>query len=122
MGIRMLNRRRSDPPAPTHAVGASTARIPTGPVTAVRHTVADARRRLAEREFRKPVARRPRDTAVWRLGADLARNSLAFCRSLLPKPARPAHTLTVFVATLPERPAVKPPDGSGPTPCRLPNR
>ncbi|MGP4089701.1 hypothetical protein [Streptomyces sp. KR55] len=118
MGIRMLNRRTAIPPAPTHAVGASTARIPTDPVTALRHAAAEVRRRLAQREFRKPAVVRARGTAVWRLWADLARGYLALLLAQLPRPPRPTHTLTVFTATLPTVPAVKPPDGSGPAPCR----
>lgn len=127
MGIRMLSRRTApaQPPPPPHALRASTARIPVGPVTALRHAAVDLRRRVAvDWERRKTAALGPRDAPAWRLWADLARSYLALCLTLLPRAQRPARTLTVFVAPLPTvTGVVKPPDGSGPAPCRrLPNR
>ncbi|GGT12750.1 hypothetical protein [Streptomyces chromofuscus] len=127
MGIRMLSRRTApaQAPPPAHAVGASTARVPGGPAAVLSHAAADLRRRVtAHWNSRRPLAPRARDTAAWRLWADLARGYLALCLTLLPRAARPASTLTVFVAPLPVvAGAIRPPDGSGPAPCRpLPNR
>lgn len=112
MGIRMLSRRTApaQAPPPAHAVGASTARIPTGPATSLCHAAVDLRRRVAAHwESRKPASLRPRDTAAWRLWAYLARDYLTLCLTLLPRPYRPTGTVAG---------AIKPPDGSGPAPCR----
>ncbi|GEC04135.1 hypothetical protein SSP24_17900 [Streptomyces spinoverrucosus] len=82
MGIRMLSRRTApaQAPPPVHAVGASTARIPTSPATSLCHVAVDLRRRVAAHwESRKPAPVRPRDTAAWRLWADLAREYLTLC-------------------------------------------
>ncbi|MEU6815070.1 hypothetical protein [Streptomyces sp. NPDC046860] len=111
MGIRMLHRLGPDPrhsgtvwtytaPAPAAsgtavpvvAAGASAVRHPSDPRTRLRRAGADAGRALA---------RRAPDRQVW---ADLARGYLALLLARLPK-ARPRHTLTVFVASLTDRPA-----------------
>ncbi|MFI5682694.1 hypothetical protein [Streptomyces sp. NPDC051636] len=85
------------PPVPAFAAGASTARIPTAPATVVRRTAADLGRRLTGRLSRAGKA------TVWRSWADLGRGYLALLSARLPR-TRPAHTMTVFVATLTERP------------------
>ncbi|MEU9383893.1 hypothetical protein AB0D38_24200 [Streptomyces sp. NPDC048279] len=107
MGIRMLHGRTPQtrppakarsaaaqvtavPSAPAMAPGASSARIPTDLVLTVRKAVARLRRRLRTRP-------RPRQ---W---LDLVRSYLALLLSALPGPRRP-RTMTVFVATLTERP------------------
>ncbi|MFF9084864.1 hypothetical protein ACF1BE_00295 [Streptomyces sp. NPDC014991] len=112
MGIRMLHRRTPEavprtwadtfsaqamPPSrvPAVAADASTARIPADPATTVRRATRDLRRRLAGRTARIP------DRRLW---ADLARAYLALAVAQIPR-ARPRHTLTVFVASLTERPA-----------------
>ncbi|MFJ4598519.1 hypothetical protein [Streptomyces griseoluteus] len=114
MGIRMLHRLR---PAPRHgsrkrtdtgpapeasgtavpvvAADASAARHPGYPLTRVRRAGAATRRALAA------GARRLPDRHAC---ADLARGYLALLLTHLPK-ARPRHTLTVFVASLTDRPA-----------------
>ncbi|GAA3306570.1 hypothetical protein [Streptomyces cinereospinus] len=122
MGIRMLSRRTApaQAPPPAHAAGASTARVPTGPASAPCHAAVDLRRRVAARwESRRTAAQaalRRRDRAAWRVWAKLARDCLARGLTRLPRPAR---TLTVFAAPLPTvAGAIKPPDGSGPAPCR----
>ncbi|MGW4225141.1 hypothetical protein ACWEG1_16965 [Streptomyces bauhiniae] len=114
MGIRMLHRLR---PAPRHgstertdtgpapeasgtavpvvAAGASAARRPARPLTHVRRAGAATRRVLAA------GARRLPDRHAC---ADLVRGYLALLLTHLPK-ARPRHTLTVFVASLTDRPA-----------------
>ncbi|MFD3585167.1 hypothetical protein [Streptomyces sp. NPDC058683] len=107
MGIRMLHGRtpQTRPPAkarsaaaqvtaassaPAMAPGASSARIPTDLALTVRKAVARLRRRLRTR----PAPRQ------W---LDLARSYLALVLGALPGPRRP-RTMTVFVATLTERP------------------
>ncbi|MEU4154078.1 hypothetical protein [Streptomyces sp. NPDC026659] len=110
MGIRMLHRRRrtgawhrrieraeADPerggdasPVPSLAADASSARIPVDPAARVRAALAAMRRRVAALQ--------------WRARVDVARGYLALLLAALPK-ARPRHTLTVFVASLTERPA-----------------
>ncbi|MFJ7148259.1 hypothetical protein ACIQVT_08650 [Streptomyces sp. NPDC100445] len=72
---------------PVLAAGASTARIPADLATTVRRVTRNLRRRLPDR----------------RLWADLARAYLALALTQVPR-ARPRHTLTVFVASLTERP------------------
>ncbi|MGW4196988.1 hypothetical protein [Streptomyces sp. NPDC005004] len=108
MGIRMLHRRRTeawhrrieraqaDPgrggdasSVPSLAADASSARIPVDPAARVRAALVGLRRRLAALQ--------------WRARADVARGYLALLPAALPK-ARPRHTLTVFVASLTERP------------------
>lgn len=114
MGIRMLHRLRPVPrhgstertdtgPAPEAcgtavpvvAAGASAARHPACPLSRLRAAGAGGRRALAARSHRLPD---------WRAWADLARGYLALLLTHLPK-ARPRHTLTVFVASLTDRPA-----------------
>ncbi|MER5514896.1 hypothetical protein [Streptomyces sp. NPDC002763] len=107
MGIRMLHGRtpQTRPPAkarsaavqvtaassaPAMAPGASSARIPTDLAVTARKAVARLRRRLRTRP-------EPRQ---W---LDLARSCLALVIGALPGPRRP-RTMTVFVATLTERP------------------
>jgi hypothetical protein len=109
MGIRMVHRRtpQSRPPAkarsasasaqvtaspsaPAQAVGASSARIPTDLTVTVRRAVTRLRRRLRAR----PGLRQ------W---LDLIRSYLALLLAAFPGPRRP-RTMTVFVATLTERP------------------
>lgn len=114
MGIRMLHRLR---PAPRHGVtertdtgpapeasgtavpvvaaGASAARHPAHPLTRVRRAGAATRRVLAAGTRRLPDRH---------ACADLVRGYLALLLTHLPK-ARPRHTLTVFVASLTDRPA-----------------
>lgn len=92
-------------PVPPLADDASTARIPADPATTVRRTVKDLRRRLTARIHRAPD---------WRAWPDLARGYLALLLALVPK-ARPRRTLTVFVASLTERP-------TGPAPHRPSHR
>lgn len=112
MGIRMLNRRTAPaplPPAPALAAGASTARIPAGPATALRRTAAGLGRRLGlpdrqDLRARVLVRSRERAAAVRRLWADMAAGYLALALTLLPR-TRPAQTLTVFTVTLPGGPA-----------------
>lgn len=112
MGIRTLNRRTTPAPAnvnteaapsteppsvPPFAARASTARIPTDLVTALRLRATACRRRL------------PRRAQDW---ADLTRSYLALARALLPR-SRPVRTVTVFIATagtVTEPQADSPPD------------
>ncbi|MDN0194870.1 hypothetical protein [Streptomyces sp. S.PNR 29] len=123
MGIRLLHHRAAPaqpsadgpagvplPPVPAFALGASTARVPATLATALHHTAADLRRRLARRD--KTAVRTP-ETPAWRLPADLARGYLALTLALLPW-SRPARTVTVFVAA--PAPVSARPDGSAP--CR----
>ncbi|GGZ68879.1 hypothetical protein GCM10010389_02660 [Streptomyces echinoruber] len=113
MGIRMLNRRPAEaqadadaassapPPVPAFAAGASTARVPTDPLAALRRTAANARRRLTRRgeEPAPGESARPHDTTPpWRLWADLACGYLALLLDSLPR-SRPVRTVTVFVAS-----------------------
>ncbi|WP_202515770.1 MULTISPECIES: hypothetical protein [unclassified Streptomyces] len=122
MGIRMLHRRTPEAvtgvravtasaqampaaPVPALAADASTARIPADPATTVRDVAKSIRRRLAGRPDRLPD---------WRQWADLARGYLALTLTLVPR-SRPRPTLTVFVASLTERPAA-------PGPHRPPRR
>ncbi|MFI8345953.1 hypothetical protein [Streptomyces sp. NPDC085596] len=135
MGIRMLHRLR---PAPRHrsteradtgpapdasrtavpvvAADASAARHPAHPWTRLRGAGAVAGRALAAQAHRLPD---------WRTWADLARGYLALLLTHLPK-ARPRHTLTVFVASLTDRPVPagprRPPHGAAPAPRRTPRR
>ncbi|MEU8467603.1 hypothetical protein AB0F30_06705 [Streptomyces sp. NPDC029006] len=112
MGIRMLHRRTPEaaprdwadtfsaqamPPSrvPVVAADASTARIPADLTVTVRRVTRNLRRRLAGRTARIP------DRRLW---ADLVRGYLALALTQIPR-ARPRHTLTVFVASLTERPA-----------------
>ncbi|MEU2619193.1 hypothetical protein ABZ642_13690 [Streptomyces sp. NPDC007157] len=107
MGIRMLHGRTPQirPPAkarsaaaqvtaasaaPAMAPGASSAHIPTDLAVTLRKAVARLRRRLRTRP----------DPRQW---LDLARSYLALLLNALPGPRRP-RTMTVFVATLTERP------------------
>ncbi|GGW68196.1 hypothetical protein GCM10010503_51860 [Streptomyces lucensis JCM 4490] len=94
-------------PVPALAAGASTARIPADPADAARRAATGLRRRLAGLTAR---ADRALDRRPW---AELARGYLALALSLVPR-ARPRHTLTVFVASLTERPAAPGP----PRPCQ----
>ncbi|MFF8730728.1 hypothetical protein ACF073_30255 [Streptomyces sp. NPDC015171] len=122
MGIRMLHRRTPEAltgvwaptastqavpaaPVPALAADASTARIPADPATTVRRAVKDLRRRLAGRPAARPD---------WRQWTDLARGYLALTLALIPR-TRPRQTLTVFVASLTERPGA-------PGPHRPPRR
>ncbi len=125
MGIRMLHHRTTPArastdgparvpllPVPAVAPGASTGRTPTTLATALRRTAADLRRGLAHRG---QATATPRETPAWALWADLARGYLALALTLLPR-TRPAHTVTVFVASadpLSARPG-------GPAPHRRP--
>ncbi|MEU1009190.1 hypothetical protein ACIP4Y_05480 [Streptomyces sp. NPDC088810] len=112
MGIRMLHRRTPEAatgawadtvsaqavpaaPVPALAADASTARIPADLATTVRHVTQRLRRGLAGRPARTPD---------WRQWTDLARGYLALVLTLIPR-SRPRPTLTVFVASLTERPA-----------------
>ncbi|MBL1084837.1 hypothetical protein JK359_23180 [Streptomyces actinomycinicus] len=112
MGIRTLHRRtpeatpraRADSfsaqavpasPVPAFAAGASTARIPADLAATVRRVT---------KELRRGLAGRPARTPDWRQWADLARGYLALTVTLIPR-SRPRHTLTVFVASLTERPS-----------------
>ncbi|MFJ6543799.1 hypothetical protein ACIQMP_24570 [Streptomyces sp. NPDC091385] len=123
MGIRMLHRRRTEAwhrrieraeanPArggdassvPSLAADASSARIPVDPAARVHAALVALRRRLAALQ--------------WRSRADVARGYLALLLAALPK-ARPRHTLTVFVASLTERPASSA-TGQGRAPKREP--
>ncbi|MFD8819330.1 hypothetical protein ACFV23_49615 [Streptomyces sp. NPDC059627] len=108
MGIRMVHRRtpQSRPPAkarsaaaaqvtaspsaPALAAGASSARIPADLAVTVRRAATRLRRRLRARP----------DLRQW---LDVARSYLALLRTALPGPRRP-RTMTVFVASLTERP------------------
>ncbi|MEU6193443.1 hypothetical protein [Streptomyces sp. NPDC047061] len=107
MGIRMVHRRtpQSRPPAkarsasaqvtaspsaPAQAVGASSASIPADLAVSVRRSATRLRRRLRARP----------DLRQW---LDLARSYLALLLTALPGPRRP-RTMTVFVASLTERP------------------
>ncbi|GHA78638.1 hypothetical protein GCM10010512_06820 [Streptomyces thermoviolaceus subsp. thermoviolaceus] len=120
MGIRMLHHRPAvsraaaaaapaapPSPVPAFAAGASTARIPVGPATAVRRATTGLSRRLA-----------PGEPCPWRVWADLARGYVALALQGLPRPA-PARTFTVFVAPVPQ-PAESPrgPSGRDPGPHR----
>ncbi|GHF63117.1 hypothetical protein [Streptomyces thermodiastaticus] len=114
MGIRMLNHRPAvsraavgaapaapASPVPAFAAGASTARIPVGPATAVRRAVTGLSRRLA-----------PGEPCPWRVWADLARGYVALALEGLPLRPAPARTFTVFVAAVPQ-PAESPGGRSG---------
>ncbi|MEU9403583.1 hypothetical protein [Streptomyces sp. SID4985] len=98
MGIRMRTERAEadpgrggDAPAvPSLAADASSARIPVDPAARMRAALAALRRRAAALQ--------------WRARVDVARGYLALLLAALPK-ARPRHTLTVFVASLTERPS-----------------
>ncbi|MGW4567792.1 hypothetical protein ACWEN3_37240 [Streptomyces sp. NPDC004561] len=115
MGIRTLHRRTPEAvtrawadtasaqvmtasPVPALAADASTARIPADLATTVRRVAAHVRRRLADRTTRTGHAP---DRHQW---ADLARGYLALAFTVLPR-SRPRRTLTVFVASVTERPA-----------------
>ncbi|WP_341845902.1 hypothetical protein [Streptomyces incarnatus] len=125
MGIRTLHRRtpevdirawadaasaRAVPvsPVPALAADASTARIPADLSATVRRAARNLRHRLAG--LTAPVEHAP----DWRQWADLARGYLALALTALPRP-RPRRTLTVFVASLTDRPAA-------PAPHRPPHR
>ncbi|MFF3912603.1 hypothetical protein ACFYZB_03810 [Streptomyces sp. NPDC001852] len=125
MGIRMLHRRTPEAdtrawadaasaqampasPVPALAADASTARIPADLSATVRRAATSLRHRLAG--LTAPVDRAP----DWRQWADLARGYLALALSAFPRP-RPRRTLTVFVASLTDRPAA-------PDPHRPPRR
>ncbi len=112
MGIRMLHRRTPEAatgawaatastqavpaaPVPALAADASTARIPADLATTLRDTTRRLRRRLAGRAAHTPD---------WRQWTDLARGYLALVLTVIPR-SRPRPTLTVFVASLTERPA-----------------
>ncbi|MES5822902.1 hypothetical protein [Streptomyces sp. RG80] len=98
MGIRTLHRQTAPaqattdatastapPSVPSFSAAASTARIPTDLVTALRGTAAGLRRRLT---------RRP----DWRRCAEQARGYLALLLTALPR-SRQVRTITVFIAT-----------------------
>ncbi|MFE0513572.1 hypothetical protein [Streptomyces sp. NPDC058964] len=121
MGIRMLHRRTvqarntaqadaaaapSMPPSriPALAADASTARIPTDLTAAVRKAAVSLRHRLTTGAFRADRV------LAWRQWADLGRGYLALLLTLLPRP-RPPRRMTVFVATLIERPYGSAPRG-----------
>ncbi|UFR05100.1 hypothetical protein KBP30_29800 [Streptomyces sp. Go40/10] len=112
MGIRMLHRRTPvaatgvwadtasaqalpAAPVPALAADASTARIPADLATVLRTATERLRGRLTGRTARTPD---------WRQWTDLARGYLALVLTLVPS-ARPRPTVTVFVASLTERPA-----------------
>ncbi|GGJ25946.1 hypothetical protein [Streptomyces brasiliensis] len=115
MGIRMLHHRTaparttaaadaataaplsSSPLVPALAADASTARIPTGPATTVRTTVAGLGRRLTGHVTRPGLAR------AYRHWSELGRSYLALLLTLVPR-SRPQRTITVFAVTLTERP------------------
>ncbi|MFG2355779.1 hypothetical protein [Streptomyces sp. NPDC048521] len=116
MGIRMLHRRTPEAvtrawadtasaqampasPVPALAADASTARIPADLAATARRTATGFRRRLAGLTARADHA------PDWRPWADLARGYLALALTLIPRSRRPRPTLTVFVASLTERPA-----------------
>jgi hypothetical protein len=98
-------------PVPALAADASTARIPAYPATTVRRAVAGLRRTLAGRTLRAGHA------PDWHPWADLARGYLALALTLMPR-SRPRPTLTIFVASVTERPAAagphRKPRGLGP--------
>ncbi len=115
MGIRMLHRRTPEAvtrawavtasaqampasPVPALAADASTARIPADPAMTVRRAANRVRRGLAGLTARRGHA------PDWRQWADLTRGYLALALTALPR-SRPRPTLTVFVASLTERPA-----------------
>ncbi|WP_193433579.1 hypothetical protein [Streptomyces fodineus] len=115
MGIRMLHRRTPDAdlrawadtasaqampasPVPALVADASTARIPADLAVTVRKAATDLRHRLTG--LTACVGHAP----DWRQWADLARGYLALALTAIPRP-RPRRTLTVFVASLTERPA-----------------
>ncbi|MEV6837341.1 hypothetical protein AB0N17_23045 [Streptomyces sp. NPDC051133] len=127
MGIRTLHRRTPEAdtrawadtasaqalpasPVPALAADASTARIPADVTDTVRRAAKDLRRTLAGQTTR--TGRTP----GWCQWADLARGYLALALTLLPS-ARPRPTLTIFVASLTERPAAP---AAGPQPHREP--
>ena len=146
MGIRMLHRRTAQartqaqanadatpstplPPVQAFAADASTARIPTDPVTALRQAAAALRHRLAALA-RNAVSDRGPDTAPGaepprrRQWADLGRGCLALGRSYvalaltrLPR-SRPKPTITVFIAPGVTGPVSERPDGSPSGPGR----
>ncbi|EST22921.1 hypothetical protein M878_34180 [Streptomyces roseochromogenus subsp. oscitans DS 12.976] len=95
-------------PVPALTADASTARIPTGLAAAVRRAVTDLRHGRAG-----GTAHAGR-TPDWRQWTDLARGYLALALTAIPR-SRPRPTLTVFVASLTERPAA-------PGPHRPPHR
>ncbi|MFF7354709.1 MULTISPECIES: hypothetical protein [Streptomyces] len=115
MGIRMLHRRTPEAvtrawadtasaqampasPVPALAADASTARIPADLAATVRRAAMHLRQRLAGLTARADHA------PDWRQWADLARGYLALALTVIPR-SRPRPTLTVFVASLTERPA-----------------
>ncbi|MEV6117998.1 hypothetical protein AB0L59_37420 [Streptomyces sp. NPDC052109] len=125
MGIRMLHRRTPEAvtrawadtasaqampasPVPALAADASTARIPVDLVETVRKTAKGLRYRLTGLTGHVAPAQ------DWRQWADLARGYLALALTAIPR-ARPRPTLTVFVASLTDRPAA-------PGPHRPPRR
>ncbi|WP_208614227.1 hypothetical protein [Streptomyces yokosukanensis] len=118
MGIRMLHRRTPEAdtrawadtasaqampasPVPALAADASTARIPANPAATVRRAATDLGHGLTGRTAHAGRA------AYWRQWADLARGYLALALTAIPR-SRPRPTLTVFVASLTERPAAAP--------------
>ncbi len=122
MGIRMLHRRTPEAaagawaavasaqavpaaPVPALAADASTARVPADPVATVRGVTRRLGRALTTRPARLPD---------WRQWTDLARGYLALALTLIPR-SRPRREITVFVASLTERPAT-------PGPHRPPRR
>jgi hypothetical protein len=120
MGIRMLHRRTpeadlrgwadtvsaqamSASPVPALAADASTARIPAELSATVRRAATNLRHGLAGLS-----AAGDRAAPDWRQWADLARGYLALALTAIPR-RRPRCTLTVFVASLTERPAAQGP-------------
>ncbi|MFE9447634.1 hypothetical protein [Streptomyces sp. NPDC006739] len=128
MGIRMLHRwtpaagtpARADAasapsvpssPVPAFAADASTARIPTDLVAVARRTATRLRHRFTARVTRVGRAAGAPLRGRW---TDLVRGYLALLLAAIPR-TRPPRTITVFVASLTERP-------SGPGPHRPPRR
>ncbi|MGW1803843.1 hypothetical protein [Streptomyces sp. NPDC002078] len=122
MGIRMLHRRTPEAdtrawadaasaqampasPVPAFAADASTARIPVELTATVHRAATNLWYRLTG--LTAPVDRAP----DWRQWADLARGYLALALTAIPRP-RPRRTLTVFVASLTDRPAAAGPHRS----------
>lgn len=116
MGIRMLHRRTPEAaprvwadtasvqalpasPVPALAADASTARIPADLATTVRRAADRLRRGFAG------LTARAGHVPDWRAWMDLARGYLDLALTLTPRSRRPRHTVTVFVASLTERPA-----------------
>ncbi|MES9522136.1 hypothetical protein [Streptomyces capoamus] len=112
MGIRMLHRRTPEAPTGAWADTVSAQAVPVAPVPALAADASTARIpadlattvRQATRRLRRGLAGRPAATPDWRQWTDLARGYLALVLSLIPR-SRPRPTLTVFVASLTERPA-----------------